>query len=119
MADNELNQNQVLIEEITVGTGAEVKVGDYVLAHYSGTLLDGKKFDSSYDRGEPFFAQIGVGQLIKGWDMTIPGMKEGGKRKLTIPPTLAYGDMDLPGIPAGSTLVFEVEILEVVPQSEL
>jgi len=100
--------------DLKVGSGKEVKTGSRVKAHYLGTLLDGKKFDSSYDRNEPFTAQIGVGQLIRGWDLAIPGMKEGGKRKLTISPDLAYGDRDIPGIPANSTLLFEVEVLEVL-----
>ena len=95
------------------GEGSEVKEGDTVVMNYKGTLEDGTQFDSSYDRGEPFETQIGVGQVIKGWDMGIPGMKVGGKRKLTIPADLAYGDRAVGNIPANSTLIFEVELLEI------
>lgn len=102
------------IEDIKVGTGAEVKSGDTVSMHYLGTLLDGTKFDSSYDRKEPFSTKIGVGQVIKGWDQGIPGMKVGGKRKLTIPSYLAYGEQGAGGvIPPNSTLIFEVELVKV------
>lgn len=101
------------IEEIEVGTGQEVKSGDTVVIHYSGTLTDGTKFDSSYDRGEPFETQIGVGQVIKGWDEGVVGMKVGGKRKLTIPPDLGYGAQAVGPIPANSTLIFDVELVGV------
>jgi len=106
-------ENGLIIETLVEGTGKIVEKGDGIKAHYEGSLLDGSVFDSSYKRGEPFTARIGVGQLIKGWDIAVPGMKEGGKVKLTIPAELAYGDMDIPGIPAGSTLVFLLEVLEV------
>jgi len=105
--------DQLKTEDIKVGTGPEVKSGDTIVIHYNGTLPDGTKFDSSYDRGQPFETQIGVGQVIKGWDLGVVGMKVGGKRKLTIPPALAYGDQALPGIPANSTLIFEVELVEI------
>lgn len=102
------------IEDSLVGTGATVKSGDTITIHYLGTLMDGTKFDSSYDRGQPFETQIGVGMLIEGWDKGIPGMKIGGKRKLTIPPEMAYGDQGAgTDIPPKSTLVFEVELLEI------
>lgn len=102
------------IEDIQVGTGQEVKSGDTVVVHYTGTLENGTKFDSSVDRGTPFTTQIGVGMVIRGWDEGIPGMKVGGKRKLTIPSQLAYGEQGAPpAIPANATLVFEVEVLEV------
>src|SRR5262245_31541388 len=77
--------------ELTEGKGKEVKKGDTIEVHYTGTLTSGKKFDSSLDRGKPFEVKIGAGQVIKGWDEGIPGMKEGGKRKLILPPELAYG----------------------------
>jgi len=106
--------NKLIIEDQTVGTGREVKTGDTISIHYVGTLENGQKFDSSRDRGQPFEAQIGVGQLIKGWDQGIPGMKVGGKRKLTIPSDLAYGDAGIPGaIPAKATLIFEVELMGI------
>lgn len=101
------------IEDIKVGEGKEVTGGDYISIHYLGTLENGTKFDSSYDRGEPFETRIGVGEVIEGWDMGVVGMKVGGKRKLTIPSELAYGDREIGSIPANSTLIFEVELLEI------
>jgi FKBP-type peptidyl-prolyl cis-trans isomerase len=101
------------IEDLKVGTGSAVKSGDTVKVHYLGTLLDGTKFDSSYDRNQPFETKIGVGQVIQGWDQGIVGMKVGGKRKLTVPPELGYGSQVMGNIPANSTLVFEVELLEI------
>ncbi len=101
------------IEDIKVGSGKEVKSGDNIVINYLGTLADGTKFDSSYDRGEPFETQIGTGQVIKGWDLGVVGMKVGGKRKLTIPPSLGYGDQAQGPIPANSTLIFEVELVDV------
>jgi peptidylprolyl isomerase len=101
------------IQDLVIGTGKEARSGDTVTVNYLGTLLDGTKFDSSYDRNTPFTTQIGVGQVIKGWDEGIIGMKVGGKRKLTIPPSLGYGAQDTGSIPPNSTLVFEVELLDV------
>jgi peptidylprolyl isomerase len=101
------------IEDIKVGDGKEVHSGDYITIHYLGTLESGEKFDSSYDRGAPFQTRIGVGQVIDGWDMGVLGMKEGGKRKLTIPSQLAYGERAIGTIPPGSTLIFEVELINV------
>ncbi len=98
-----------------IGTGAEAVAGKKVSVHYTGTLTDGKKFDSSLDRGEPFSFDLGAGQVIKGWDEGVVGMKVGGKRKLTIPSGLAYGAREVGNglIPANSTLIFEVELLGV------
>ena len=101
------------IEDTKVGEGDEVTSGDYINIHYHGTLEDGTVFDSSYERGRPFQTRIGVGEVIEGWDMGVPGMKVGGKRRLTIPAKLAYGDRAVGSIPAGSTLVFEVELVSV------
>ncbi len=103
------------IEDLEAGDGAEAKVGHTVAVHYTGWLTDGTKFDSSLDRGSPFSITLGAGSVIKGWEEGVPGMKVGGKRKLTIPPELAYGDRDVGGglIPPGSTLIFEIELLEV------
>lgn len=115
MFTKQLN-NGLIFETLIEGDGPEVKVGDFIAAHYEGSLLDGKIFDSSYQRGEPFVAQIGVGELIQGWDLAIPGVKQGSKIKLTVPPELAYGSMSLPGIPANSTLVFVLEIVQIMPQ---
>ena len=103
----------VEIVEQQVGTGAEAKAGSRVEVHYTGWLLDGKQFDSSRG-GSPFAFQLGAGQVIKGWDQGVAGMRVGGKRKLTIPPELAYGQRGYAGlIPAQATLVFEVELLGV------
>jgi FKBP-type peptidyl-prolyl cis-trans isomerase len=104
----------VKIEELAEGTGEAVKSGDTVVMHYRGTLEDGTQFDSSYDRGEPFSTQIGVGQVIQGWDEGVPGMKVGGKRKLTIPSSLGYGEQGAPPtIPPNATLIFEVELVGI------
>ncbi len=96
-----------------VGTGAEAVAGKHVTVNYLGTLTDGTKFDSSYDRNQPFDFDLGAGQVIKGWDQGVAGMKVGGKRKLVIPPELGYGSQAAGSIPPNSTLVFEVELLDV------
>jgi peptidyl-prolyl cis-trans isomerase A (cyclophilin A) len=102
------------IEDLEVGTGPEASSGDTVSVHYVGTLTDGKEFDSSRKHGQPFSFELGAGRVIKGWDQGVAGMRVGGKRKLTIPPDLAYGARGSPPvIPADATLVFEVEMLEV------
>jgi FKBP-type peptidyl-prolyl cis-trans isomerase len=106
--------NGLIIEDEKIGIGKEATAGHSVTVHYRGTLTDGTKFDASYDRGEPFTFNLGAGQVIKGWDEGVAGMKEGGKRKLTIPPTLGYGSRGAGGvIPPNATLVFEVELLKV------
>ncbi len=106
---------ELQIEDIIVGNGASPTRGQTIVVHYTGWLTDGKKFDSSVDRGEPLEFQIGVGQVIQGWDEGVASMKVGGKRKLTIPPELAYGDRDIGDglIPPNSTLIFEVELLDL------
>lgn len=101
------------VQDLTVGTGSEVKPGDTVAVNYLGTLENGDKFDSSYDRNQPFVTQIGVGRVIKGWDKGIVGMKVGGKRKLIIPPGLGYGTQSAGSIPPNSTLIFEVELVAI------
>ncbi|UQA55760.1 FKBP-type peptidyl-prolyl cis-trans isomerase [Polyangium aurulentum] len=109
-----MTTEQLQIEQLQQGNGAEARSGNHVSVHYVGTLTDGKKFDSSRDRGKPFEFKLGAGQVIKGWDQGVEGMKVGEKRKLTIPGHLAYGEKGFPGlIPANATLVFEVELLAV------
>lgn len=117
---------ELRIEEIDIGTGQEAQSGDTITVHYTGMLTDGKKFDSSVDRNQPFTTQIGVGKVIKGWDSGMPGMKVGGKRRLTIPPDLGYGSQGVPEvdqnnrpipgryvIPPNSVLIFDVELISV------
>ena len=107
-------KDEFKIEDLKVGTGAEAKEGSTVKVHYVGTLKNGERFDSSRDRGEPFEFTIGKGGVILGWDKGVPGMKVGGKRKLTIPSELGYGSTGQPPkIPAYATLLFEIELMEV------
>jgi len=112
---SESNQPQNLqVQDLKVGTGVAAKAGQVITVNYVGTLADGTKFDSSYDRKQPFSFILGGGMVIKGWDMGLIGMKVGGKRKLIIPPDLAYGQEGRPPvIPANSILIFEVELLAV------
>lgn len=108
--------DKLIVMDEVVGSGAEAVAGDTVSVHYTGTLDDGQKFDSSYDRGTPFTFVLGAGQVIEGWDRGVAGMKIGGKRTLTIPPELGYGDRAVSVIPAHSTLHFVVELLDVKKQ---
>jgi len=102
--------------DLVVGKGQEAKSGDNVSVHYTGTLENGDKFDSSKDRNQPFDFKLGQGRVIQGWDQGVPGMKVGGKRKLIIPPSLGYGARGAgPKIPPNSVLVFEVELLAIKP----
>lgn len=113
--DNSTSDSEGLKKEIlTPGTGdREVKAGDTITVNYRGTFVDGKQFDSSYDRAQPFTTQIGTGQVIKGWDEGMLGMKVGEKRKLTVPAALGYGEQGVGPIPGGATLIFEVELLSI------
>lgn len=101
------------VKDVTVGTGSVAASGDKVTAHYVGTLSDGRVFDSSRDRGVPISFTLGTGQVIRGWDEGIAGMREGGKRVLTISPEYGYGSHAVGTIPANSTLIFEVELVKV------
>ncbi|MCK5460966.1 FKBP-type peptidyl-prolyl cis-trans isomerase [Candidatus Gracilibacteria bacterium] len=106
---------ELKIEILKEGTGEEAKKEDNLKMHYTGTLMDGTKFDSSVDRGTPFNFTLGVGQVIAGWDEGIVGMKVGEKRKLTIPYSMAYGEMGYPPvIPAKAILIFDIELIEIV-----
>jgi len=114
------NQNQNMAQDLKIevlkeGTGEEAKNGDKVAVHYTGTLENGTKFDSSLDRGTPFVFTLGVGYVIKGWDLGILGMRVGEKRKLIIPSQFGYGEIGTPGgpIPPNATLIFEVELLSI------
>ncbi len=109
-----LTESGLRYVDLVVGTGRQAEVGDTATVHYTGWLENGKQFDSSRDRGEPFSFRVGAGHVIKGWDEGVQGMKIGGKRKLIIPPDLGYGTRGAGGvIPPNATLTFEVELLEL------
>lgn len=106
-------ESGLVIEDLECGDGDEARRGMTAVVHYQGTFDNGEQFDSSYDRDEPFPFTLGSGMVIPGWDEGIVGMREGGVRKLTIPPDLAYGESGQGEIPPNATLIFEVELLEV------
>ena len=101
------------IQDLVVGTGAVVGNGDLATVHYVGTFTNGTVFDSSRARNQPYQFRVGTGAVIRGWDQGVPGMRIGGRRRLTIPPSLAYGSSGSGPIPPNSTLIFEIELLSV------
>ena len=103
----------LVTQDLVLGTGATAVAGDLITVHYVGTLTNGAKFDSSYDRNQPFSFRLGTGAVIAGWDQGVPGMRVGGKRRLTIPPSLAYGNQAVQSIPPNSTLIFEIDLLSI------
>jgi FKBP-type peptidyl-prolyl cis-trans isomerase FkpA len=103
------------VEDVQEGSGRAAAPGDIIVVHYTGWLADGTRFDSSRDSDTPYTLAIGTGEVIPGWDEGIPGMQVGGVRRLVIPPSLAYGNQGAGGvIPPGATLIFEVELLEIL-----
>ena len=110
--DKEAMNGELIIEDLKVGEGSEVVKYNIVTVNYTWWLTDGTKFDSSLNPGRsPFRFTVGGGQVIKGWDEGLIGMKAGGKRKLTIPPSMGYGNQDMGVIPSNSTLIFEIDLL--------
>ena len=107
------------VTTVAEGQGEAAKVGDVVSVHYTGTLTDGTKFDSSLDRNTPFTFTLGAGEVIKGWDQGVAGMKRGEKRKLVVPPEMGYGSRSVSVIPANSTLLFDVELLDILSYTDL
>jgi peptidylprolyl isomerase len=105
--------DKVKIEELSAGAGNPAQSGDFIRVHYTGQLSNGTVFDSSGDR-DPLEFQLGSGEVIQGWDLGLVGLQVGGKRKLTIPPALGYGERDMGDIPPHSTLIFEVELVQIL-----
>ena len=105
--------NKLVIDDVTIGTGNEVVKGDTVVVNYVGTLQNGTEFDNSRKRGEPITFKVGEGRVIQGWEQGLMGMKVGGQRILVIPPEMGYGNRSVGPIPANSTLVFSIELLEI------
>jgi len=112
-ADNRGNLNRMVIDDIKIGAGAEVKSGDTVSVHYVGRLQDGTEFDNSKKRGAPLEFKVGGGQVIQGWEEGLIGMQVGGERILVIPPEMAYGDQGIGPIPGGATLIFSLELVSI------
>lgn len=113
-----ITSSGLIIDELIVGSGATAAAGQNVKVHYTGWLADGTKFDSTKDRNDPLIFPLGAGRVIKGWDEGLQGMKVGGRRKLTVPPTLAYGMRGAGGVvPPNATLVFEMELLGIGEQA--
>lgn len=112
-SDEKGNLNRMVIDDIKVGEGAEVKEGDVVSVHYAGRLQDGTEFDNSKKRGQPIEFEVGAGRVIQGWEEGLLGMKVGGERILVIPPEKAYGDQGIGPIPGGATLIFSLELVSI------
>src|SRR5574340_647329 len=112
-SDSPSGPSSLGIEDLVVGTGPAAVAGDTVTVHYVGRFTDGKQFDSSYAASQPFTFRLGVGQVIAGWDQGVPGMKVGGKRRLTVPASLAYGQSGYGIIPPNAALVFDVGLLSI------
>lgn len=112
-ADNNGNIKRMVIDDITIGTGDAVEVGDVVSVHYVGNLQNGQEFDSSRKRGDPFEFTVGAGRVIQGWEEGVVGMQVGGERVLVIPPEKAYGEAGIGPIPGDATLVFSIELLDI------
>ncbi len=112
-----MRSNGLYVQDLVVGEGTRVDSGDVAIVHYTGWLPNGTQFDSSRDRDRPFEVALGYGRVIEGWDQGVVGMREGGRRLLVIPPGLAYGTDRRGQIPPNSTLVFDVEVLEVEDRS--
>ena len=111
--NTQMSENSLTVQEVSVGTGAVAEAGDVLTVHYVGTLTDGRVFDSSRDTNTPFDFTLGMGSVIRGWDEGLVGMRVGGKRMLIIPPSYGYGAQGVGTIPPNSTLIFEVELLNV------
>lgn len=111
--DRDGNVTKLVVDDITKGAGQTVEVGDTVSVHYIGRLENGREFDNSHQRGEPFTFTIGDGQVIEGWEQGIAGMQVGGERVLVVPPSLGYGDQAVGPIPPNSTLIFAVELVAI------
>lgn len=112
-ADSRGNLTKMVIDDIVIGTGEPIESGATAVVHYAGRLENGTEFDSSFNRNEPFSFKLGAGQVIKGWDEGIVGMKVGGERILVIPPEMAYGQKGIGPIPPNATLIFSVKLLEI------
>ncbi len=117
LAEMERRPTGLYVQDVVTGEGARADSGDIVTVHYTGWLPQGKKFDSSRDGGKAFEVALGYGRVIDGWDQGIVGMRVGGRRRLVIPPVMGYGERGMGPIPANSTLVFDVELLDVVDRT--
>lgn len=110
---------ELRMQNIVSGSGEEAGAGDVVVVHYTGVLPDGTVFDSSHNRGEPFIFELGAGQVIEGWERGVSGMQVGGRRLMVIPPELGYGATAVGPIPANATLIFDVELLQILSSEAL